>query len=334
MRTLLQWCGVGLVVGGCGGTTESSPPPLPRKTLSATLSASGNGQSGGITAKLPLPLRVMVDSVGTKLPGVTVNWHASGGTLVPASSVTDAAGIATATWTFDTVAGAMSATAISPGLRDTVTFGATAAPGPAAALKKFFGDNQTVGVNAAFAFPLGVDATDRYGNPVMGQVAWTIEHGPVAFTVPSSGPTNEVGTSYVSFRPVGTKGSALVRASLTGTPATADFTVTVGPPQYVVLLNSHLDYGTDLTLTAFLSVQNSSTNPAVDTIPAGQTVVWMLPGGLARHRVVSLGTPSFTDPGDPLPGGDPTVSVTFTVRGTYQYADFYNPGATGSIVVQ
>jgi plastocyanin len=304
------------------------------KTLSATLSASGNGQSSGVTTKLPLPLRVVVDSAGTKVPGVQVNWRASGGTLVPASGVTDAAGIATATWTLDTVAGALSATAISPGLRDTVTFGATAAPGPAAALKKFAGDNQTVGVNAAFAFPLGVDATDRYGNPVMGQVAWTIEHGPVTFTVPSSGPTNEVGTSYVSFRPVGTQGSALVRASLSGTAATADFNVTVGPARYLVLLNSGADYGTGLIHTAFVSIQNSSTNPAVDTIPSGQTVVWMLPGGLAPHRVVSLGTPSFPDPGDPLPSADPTVSVTFTVPGTYQYADFYNAGATGTIVVQ
>ena len=99
MRQMLLWCGVGLVIAGCAGDDGdgTGPPPLPGKTLSATQSASGNHQSGGVAAKLPLPLRVVVDSAGRTLAGATVAWRASGGTLLPASGVTDAAEIATAT---------------------------------------------------------------------------------------------------------------------------------------------------------------------------------------------------------------------------------------------
>ena len=64
---------------------------------------------------------------------------------------------------------------------------------------------------------------------------------------------------------------------------------------------------------------------------------WLLgiqdyPDGL--HRLTSVGTPSFVVPGSSSTFPS-TVSVTFTQAGTYNYADFYNPGtATGVIVVR
>jgi len=328
MRQLLLWCGVGLVVAGCAGD-GTGPPPPPVETLSATLTASGNGQAGAITTTLPLPLRVVVHSASTQMPGVHVDWHASSGTLAPQSGVTDAEGIATATWTLDTVAGAQTATATVPGLRDTVTFAATAlASGPAVSIRKIIGsgNNQIVGANAAsFPFPLRAVTVDRYGNRVPGQVTWTIESGPVTFIEPPNGPTNADGFSTARLRPVGTEGGALVRASLAGGAAAVDFTLTVGPPQYVVLLRSSI----------FVSVQNGTRNPAVDTIPAGQTVVWKLDFDYEQHRVVSVGTPSFPSPGDFPYALNPEVSATFTVPGTYHYTDFYNSSdASGVVVVE
>jgi hypothetical protein len=291
--------------------------------------ASGNGQTGAVATALPLPLRVLVDSAGTR-QGVTVTWHTSNGLVTPQASVTDAAGIATASWTLDTVVGTQSATASVAGL-NTVGFRATALAGPAALIQKVLGDSQTVGVNARFCSPLGVFVSDRYRNAVSGQaVTWTVVNGPVSLIREDEPRTVTMtdldGYATTSLRPAGTEGGALVRASLRGGGAVADFTVTVGPPQYLVMLVG----------LSFMSVQNGTTNPAVDTVPAGQTVQWLLGRSdyADFHRLISVGTPTFLVPGssNSFPS---TVSVTFTQPGTYDYADFYNPRtATGVIVVR
>ncbi len=294
----------------------------------AVSTASGNGQAGAVATALPLPLRVLVDSAGTK-QGVTVTWHTSNGLVTPQASVTDAAGIATASWTLDTVAGTRYATASVTGL-NAVGFRATALAGPAALIQKVLGDSQTMGVNARFSSPLGVLVTDRYRNAVSGKVVtWTVVNGPVRIIREDivDGKTDLNGYIETSLNPTGTEGGALVRASLAGGGAVADFTVTVGPPQYLVWLIG----------LSFMSVQNGTSAPAIDTVPAGQTVQWLLgiqdyPDGL--HRLTSVGTPSFVVPGSSSTFPS-TVSVTFTQAGTYNYADFYNPGtATGVIVVR
>jgi len=224
MRTLLLWCAIGLAVWGCAGDGTGPLPPEAVKTLSATPTASGNDQFGRTSSTLPLPLRVVVDSAGAKKAGVTVTWHASSGLVVP-QGVTDVAGIATATWTLDAVAGPKSATATVPGL-NTVTFGATALAGPTVFL-------------------------------------------------------------------------------------------------YAVARHS------------FVSAQNGSTGPAVDTIPAGRAMTWILrDSDRGDHRVVSVGSPSFKGSGLLNAAYDALqVSVTFALSGTYHYADA-GTGATGIVVVQ
>jgi hypothetical protein len=328
MRRLLLLGGMGLGVAGCGaGDGGTGPPPLSVERVSETPTASGNAQAGAVATALPLPLRVVVDSAGTKKPGVTVTWHTSNGLVTPQASVTDAAGIATAAWVLDTVVGIRYATAAVAGL-NTVTFHATAVAGPAASIQKVLGDNQTIGVNARFFLPLSVFVSDRYGNAVSGHaVSWTVVNGPVRLNlddIPSK--TDLTGYSAMGLSPVGTQGSALVRASLPGGIAVADFALTVGPPKYVVMLVGG----------SFISVQNGTSTPAIDTVPAGQTVQWLLGFSdyAAFHHLVSVGTPSFLVPGsaNSFPS---TVSVTFTEPGTYDYADFYNPRtATGVIVVR
>jgi hypothetical protein len=330
MRRLLVLGGMGLGVAGCGAGDGTAPPPPPN-AVSATPTASGNGQAGAVATALPLPLRVLVYSAGTRKAGVTVTWHTSDGLLAPQASVTDAAGIATATWTLDTVVGTQSATASVAGL-NTVRFRATALAGPAALIQKVLGDSQTMGVNARFSSLLGVFVTDRYRNAVSGQaVTWTVVNGPVSVVreeeFGTATTTDVDGYATTSLRPGGTEGGALVRASLRGGGAAADFSVTVGPPQYLVRLIG----------LSFMSVQNGTSTPAIDTVPAGQTVQWLLgsqdyPDGL--HRLISVGTPTFVVPGssNAFPS---TVSVTLTQPGTYDYTDFYNPRtATGVIVVR
>lgn len=318
--------GAALVTLGCGASeppTEPTPPPPPPRPR--VWAVGGNDQTGSITTTLPLPLRVVVDSAGTKLAGVTVVWHAAYGSIEPHSDATNAAGIATATWTFDTVAGDLTATAAVADLRDSVTFSARAVGGPAVSLRKIGEDSQTLGVNADFSRAIAVRTTDRYGNSAPGQVRWTVEHGPLTLIEgPFAAFDGGDGYSEAYVRPTGTEGDALARASLVGTAAAVDFSFTVKPPQYVVVLH----------LGSFVSVQNRSTNPAVDTIPVGQTVVWRIDFDWDPHHVVSVGTPSFLPVRD---GGGILVRqfhATFTAPGTYHYTDLDDPNLEGIIVVQ
>jgi plastocyanin len=81
---------------------------------------------------------------------------------------------------------------------------------------------------------------------------------------------------------------------------------------------------------AFVSLING-TRPAIDTIPAGAAITWIIsPFDYEQHGVHSVGTPPFT-------GGDfayaSPLTVTFSAPGTYHYVDPYFE-TTGTAVVQ
>ena len=81
-------------------------------------------QQGTVGTALPNPIVVWIaDRHDTGVPGVEVEFDAGqGGSFAPATSVTDANGVAQSTWTLGGTAGAQSATISSPGLPDvTVT---------------------------------------------------------------------------------------------------------------------------------------------------------------------------------------------------------------------
>jgi plastocyanin len=83
----------------------------------------------------------------------------------------------------------------------------------------------------------------------------------------------------------------------------------------------------------FSSEQNTSINPAVDTVRVGTTVSWLRVNGF--HDAHSIGSPSF--PSGPVMGarGNPiTYSVQFTSPGLYQYECSVHPDRmTGRILV-
>jgi plastocyanin len=209
------------------------------------------------------------------------------------------------------------------------SFNATALPGPAAVIAKAGGDGQTLAVNFRTFPRLIVLVTDQYGNGVPGEtVTWTVESGPVAVAF-VGGVTGDNGQTTCVVSTSGTQGAAVVRAALAGLGVAVDFGLTVGPPvDLLVTLNP-------IGQLAFVSKQNGSRNPAVDTVAVGSAMTWLLdPFDYDLHSVVSVGTPSFAGGGD-FPYANPsTVSVTFTTPGTYHYADGYNPAVTGIVVVQ
>jgi hypothetical protein len=126
---LVAWCSsVSLLVGlaACGGTTE---PPGGNDNPMSIVATGGNVQTGPVGTALAQPLAVLVKTgAGAAAPGVTVTWAtSSGGSFGANTSVTDASGRATATWTLGATAGQQTATASLSGASGSpVTFTASA----------------------------------------------------------------------------------------------------------------------------------------------------------------------------------------------------------------
>ena len=87
----------------------------------------GNNQSAKAGAQLSVPIvvRVTGGSTNVPIPGVTVSFALSGGSVTPASAITNALGEATVRWTLGAQAGAQTAQASALALT-AVTINATA----------------------------------------------------------------------------------------------------------------------------------------------------------------------------------------------------------------
>jgi len=293
--------------------------------LTATAVGDSASQTGVVGTALATPLRIQVQFGGVPQAGVSVHWSTSSGSVLPADGTTDAGGFAEARWTLGTVARFVTAAATVDGLSGAPgRFVAQALAGSAVAIQTAGGSGQTFPANRPPPDSLVALVTDQYGNWVKGQaVTWSVVRGPVEFSS-QGGATDAAGRSTSTIAPSGGTGDALVRAALPGIGA-ADFALSVGPQVFEVRLRTTSGY-------SFISLQNHSSGPAVDTIPAGRTMEWSLEFDYDIHGVASVGTPAFQ--GEDFPYYEPTVSVRFDTPGTYHYADPYHPSATGILVVQ
>jgi plastocyanin len=286
-----------------------------------------DGQTGVVGTALPLPLRVRVTSEHAIKAGATVHWHAFDGSVSPEASTTDADGIATAEWTLGTVAGSGKVeitvdSASSPAM----FFTATARPGPAARIAVFGDSVATLPLNHAAGHPFTARVEDQYGNGIPGEaVSWTVQQGPVTLREPDS-TTDTEGLSTTEIDPTGDEGEAVVRAALAGSGGSTDFAVTITAASADVNLQA-------AGALSFVSAQNGS-SPAVDTIPAGRAVTWILQFDYGQHAIASVGQPGFVGGDFPYYAATSLVTVTFPNPGTYQYTDPYVPGSAGTLVVQ
>jgi plastocyanin len=317
---------VSTTIAGAQGSPVTFHATALGPSVRVTVVAASNGQTGTVGTTLPQPLQVKVDTNGTPKAGVLIHWRSPSGSVAPEGSMSDSNGIASATWTLGSVSGSTAAYATMAGTTLSQMFSATALPGPAAAIGIATGAGQTSPANRGPFDSLVAVVSDLYSNRVQGQaVTWTIERGPVAF-VTMGGTTNATGLSTTIVKPTGTAGNAIVRAAVPGIATSADFALTISPPASDVVLHTFPDY-------KFVSSQNGSTDPAVDTIPVGATMTWTLEFDYDNHGVRSVGSPSFT--GGDFPYANPsTVSVTFTTPGRYSYNDPYHPTATGVVLVR
>ena len=178
-RSLARIAAFSAVAAMLAACSKSDSATSPTPGLMITADQSTNAQVAPVGTAPARAIEVHVsDQNGAAIPGAVVTWtvvsHA-GVTSVP-TSMTDATGTATVTWTLDTLARLDSMTAsVSSGAKATIT--ATGTPGAATTSSKFSGDAQTVASGAVSA-PLIVMVKDRYGNGVSGiPVAWAVTGG-------------------------------------------------------------------------------------------------------------------------------------------------------------
>ena len=310
MRALV----VGILVTGCGGGNGGTPPEI--TTIAKASANSGDAQTGTVGQPLATSLSVVVTEDGALSPGATVAWSttAAGSSVNPASTPSDASGIASTAWTLGTVSGAQTATATLGGATGSpVTFTATANADVATTLAEAGGDEQTGETGAQLGTAVQAKVSDDFGNGVQGvNVGWAATGGTVSAPTVTS---NAVGISAVTVTLGGTAGPITIVATsggLAGSPLT--FTATAVEPTPVPG-----SINVTVRNDNFLSVRNGTQNPAVDTVAAGGTVTWTWAASATNpHDVTSTGSPSFTSSttqAQPFTYGP----VTFTAPGTYSY---------------
>jgi hypothetical protein len=166
---------------GAGSPLVETFTAAPRPDAPARVEAASAEARAGVAGRVlgsPLEVRV-TDRYGNPVAGVEVRWTvlAGAGAVEPAAVVTDAAGLARATWTLGPGAGAQAVEARAGALQP-VVFTAAAAPDEAAELRREAGAPAEGRVGQPLAELLVVRVVDRHGNPVAGvEVRWTVTSG-------------------------------------------------------------------------------------------------------------------------------------------------------------
>jgi len=214
-----------LATAQCGGDSATGPTP------SSIAVFAGNPQVGAAGTALPESLAVIVkDQSGAVLSGVTVSFAvtAGGGSVSPASRVTDALGIAKTRRTLGPNAGTQTVNA-STGNLTPVQFSAVSQISGAVNIANSTTGPLTDTVDAVKAESLTVLVTDQNATPVSGvTVAWAATGGTVSS---ASVPTTAAGLSKVRFTYGTTTGSKTATATVTGligSPITITLNATAG----------------------------------------------------------------------------------------------------------
>lgn len=176
--------GTTTVVASAGSYADSVEVTVePELTLQA---AGPTGWTAPVTSSLSLGARVQ-DLVGNVHPGTTVTWSTppGSGTIGSATeTVSDGSGYVGAVWTLGSAAGGQQAFASleSRGAVVTVTFTATATPGPAVSAS-LVADSILLSARGETAF-LGPTYRDAWGNVTSGSATWNSRDPGVATVAP------------------------------------------------------------------------------------------------------------------------------------------------------
>jgi hypothetical protein len=214
------------LLAACGGGGLVLPSDAEPASLAVV---SGNHQTAPVGAPLAESVVVKVaDATGRPVAGTRVVFQVtpgSGGSVSPATTLTDNNGEAAAAWSLGPSAGAQSAEASVEGTDVApAELTAFAAAGVAARLAIVRGDHQTAPVGTTLPDSLVVVATDAAGNPVEGVgITWTVESGDVSAPAVATAADGRAGVR----RTLGpTAGPQTTRASTAGVAGAPVFTAT------------------------------------------------------------------------------------------------------------
>ncbi|HKA58887.1 MAG TPA: Ig-like domain-containing protein [Gemmatimonadales bacterium] len=299
--------------------TAGGLPPAPFTSIAQINGAVNiaNSTAGALTDTVGTiraeSLTVTVtDQNTTAVPGITVTWASTGGTVAPTSATTNASGQAKTRFTYGNTAGNQTATATVTGLVGspvTITLNATA--GTAVTIVKTAGDNGAAAPSGNVTYT--VQSRDSHGNGKGGVVIdWAVASGGGSIT-PAQNTTAANGNASAQ-RTLG--------AGAGDQTATATAAALTGPPV--------LTFTTTATTVTTVQVANNTFTPQAVTISAGGAVNWEWQAGSVSHNV------TFTTSGSPADIPDRTtgsVSRTFNTTGTFNYHCTNHGGMTGSVTV-
>lgn len=264
--------------------------PLPGPAHSVTKSA-GDAQTGALGGALTDSLAVrVVDSFGNPVPNVQVTWAASvnNGAVSPATSQTNAEGIAKTQWTLGSRFDTPHSVTATVGALAPASFSVTPTLPSSASIVKLTGDGASATVGVAMADSLAVRVQLSGGQVVPGvQVSWNVTGGNGTIA-PQVSTTQSDGVARARLTPGNAAGPNVVAASVTGLTA-VQFTVTgtAGVPASLTKLSGDGQQGTvgqalsqPLVLRVLDQHGNGVPNADVTWTPSAGTIA---PGSAATN---------------------------------------------------
>lgn len=321
--------GVYTVTASSGDTWSGDPTETFTITVTAitrTLTvSSGNGQTAATNTALAAPLVALAQDNAVNAPGITVNWTTTGGTLSAASSVTNAAGLASIDLTLPATAGTVTITGTRADDGTAIAvFTATATLVRTLAVSS--GNGQTAPTGTPLPAQLVALAQDNGVNAPGITINWTTTGGTLTA---ASSVTNAAGLANIGLTLPATPGAV----TITGTRADDGTAVVV--------------FSATATLVRTLTVSsgNGQTAPTSTALPAplvvlaqdngvfapGITINWAVVSGSATLSAPSsvtnaaAGLASINVNLGPVPGpivitatraDDITAVATFTITST------------------
>jgi PKD repeat protein len=275
--------GLSLLIG-CGG--DNLTLPSEREPAHIEIQ-SGNNQNAPVSSELaPLVVRV-TDTQNRPVEGATVNFvldnTGGGGSVNPASAVTDTGGRASTTLTLGTQVGELAGQAqvvVEAGSNPVAAgFVATAVSANANVISMFSGDGQSGPVGSTLGAPLVIQVTDAFGNPIPDvPIQWTAEAG--GSVSETSNVTDGNGQASVTrtLGPSAGEQRTLARADgLAGSPVVFIHTATAGNAARVIIVSGDGQQaapGSRLPNPLVVQVLDAENNPIVAT-----AVAWVVQTG-------------------------------------------------------
>jgi len=316
-RTLGAGAGTQLVTATAGSLAPVQFSAVSQINGAVNIANSTTGPlTDSVDAVKAESLTVLVtDQNATPVPGVTVAWASTGGSVSSASVPTGATGLSKVRFTYGTAAGSQSATATVTGLVGspvTITFAATA--GTAVTIAKVSGDNGTTTPGGQATYT--VQGRDTHGNPKAGvTVDWAVGTGGGSIAPPQN--TTLANGNATAVRTLG--------GGLGDQTATATASALTGPPVQTFTTTSAI-------VTTVLVRDFNFTPATLTSIPVNTTITWDWgTGPTAPHTVtfdVVAGRPA--DIPQQTAG---SIGRQFTSTGTFTYHCAIHPSMTGSVQV-